>query len=218
MQQEVIDAFHATATVKRSDIFDDERLTPLTALIDAQTAAPGWVGRDWAPGHTVLMAINPGGGGDHYRRNPTDEGLYSLIRAFRDAAVADRGRALQEMSDAWIQIQSSHNIWKVVDAVLNTTKSDPSRSAFLNILPFRTRQDKPARSGELRRAWHRATGKQVESLAPRRIIALGRKAYDAIITTGVSAEHEIVMIKRAIGDSYIPPDARGVLAKLMAES
>lgn len=214
MQQIIIDTFHSTARTAREAIFDDQRLTPRSAPNNAATAAPGWVGRDWQAGGTLLMAINPGGGGDQYRVNPTDERLYAFIRGFRDAEGEARGRALRLLSEAWIEIQATHNIRRVTDAVFEATGATTQSSAFLNVLPFRTRDDKPARAGELRRAWRIATGPQVAALAPRRIVALGCKAYDALLAAGVGQSHEIVLIKRAIGDSSIPLHARETLARL----
>ena len=216
MSDSIVDAFHATTLLKRSDLFDDDRLTPITSIADAATPAPGWVGKDWRFGGTLLVAINPGGGGDTHRLNPTDERLYGLIRRFRDAGAEKQPSALREMSDAWIEIQSTHNIRRVIDAVLEATRSSCAQAAFLNVLPFRTRNDKPTRASELRQAWRKATAGQVQALAPRRIVALGCKAHDALVAAGADKAHEVVLIKRAIGDNRLTPHARETLAALAA--
>ncbi|WP_207759284.1 hypothetical protein, partial [Sandarakinorhabdus cyanobacteriorum] len=57
---------------------------------------------------------------------------------------------------------------------------------------------------------------QVRALAPSRIVALGCKAYDALLNVGAESEHQIVLIKRAIGDTTIPPQALAILAQLKA--
>ncbi|UVO49658.1 uracil-DNA glycosylase family protein [Sphingomonas sp. SUN019] len=218
MSQVLINAFHNTANLKRDAVFDDQRLMPICAQHDALTAAPGWIGKNWRPGGTLLMAINPGGGGDTYRINPADVTLYGLIRRFRDAASSDeRAAGLRALSDAWIGIQATHNIRRVVDAVLDATGSDASQAAFLNVVPFRTRGDRPARSAELRRAWLISTQQQVAALAPRRIVALGCKAYDALVAAGADRSHDVVLLKRAIGDSRITPQAKEVLTRLREE-
>ena len=211
-------AFHATANLRRTDIFTDDRLTPICSLADAHTAAPGWVGPNWAPGGTLLMGINPGGGGDDYRVNPHDAELYDLIRALRDAdGEAACVAALASLSAAWISIQATHSISRVINAVLAAVGQKESQSAFMNVLPFRTRENKPARKDELRRAWDLATGPQVAALQPRRIVALGRRAYDALLAAGADREHRVIPLKRSIGDSVITKQAKEVLEQLRAE-
>lgn len=214
MQGIFVEAMHATARLKRPEVFSDDLLMPVTALIDANTASPGWVGSDWQPGGTLLVGINPGGGGDAYRGNPTDTSLYRLIRAFRDAPEPKRAAALAALSEAWIAIQAAHNIRRVVDAVFEATSSKARNAAFINMVPFRTRNDAAPRKGDLLRAWQAAVGAQVAALAPRRIIALGKKAHDGLVAVQAVEAYEVVLIKRAIGDSTITAEAQETLARL----
>ena len=214
MLNQIVDAYRQTALLERGEIFPDSKLTPVTQPNDAATAAPGWVGKNWKPGGTLLMAINPGGGGDAYRLNGTDERLYSLIRAFKEAPAEDRGGALMALSDAWIGIQTTHNIYRLIHAIMNALNSAADDMAFLNVLPFRTRNDAAAGSAVLRRAWATATSHQVTALQPKRIIALGRKAYDALTAVGATNQYEVIYLKRAIGDSYITPQAQAAISLL----
>lgn len=215
MQTNIVAAFHRTARTERAAIFDDDRLMPTSAPQDAAITASGWVGPAWKAGGTLLMGINPGGGRDTYRGNPTDKRLYDLLRQFRDAEDAEKqGAALRRLSDAWMDLQSTHAIRRVIGAVQDAVGETDATSAFMNVLPFRTRGDKPARTGELRRAWAIATGPQVAALKPKRIVALGCKAHDALVAAGAGLDYEIVLIKRAIGDTTIPPHARETLARL----
>ena len=215
---DIVAAFHRTVRLERDDVFDDDRLMPRCATADASIAPPGWVGRDWQRGHTLMVAINPGGGGDGYRINPTDVLLYDLVRAFRCAEdLASQSAALRALSDAWLQIQSTHSINRVMAAVLAATGGTFQSSAFLNVLPFRTREDKPARKSELRNAWEKGTSHQVWALAPARIVALGCKAHDALLAAGADRHHKIILIKRAIGDNSLPPSALATLEQLKAE-
>lgn len=215
----IADTFYATANLRRADVFTDDRLTPTSCVEDAHTAAPGWVGPDWAPGGTLLVGINPGGGGDEYRMNPHDAELYGLIRKLRNASgQAAISAALVHLSAAWISIQATHSIRRVISAILESIGQNERQAAFMNVLPFRTRENKPARKEELRRAWEIATGPQVAALRPRRIVALGCKAYDALIAAGADREHNVILLKRAIGDSVITEHAKGVLAQLRTET
>jgi hypothetical protein len=218
MHPDIISAFHRTVSLRRDEVFEDDRLMPQCSVADASIAAPGWVGEDWQPGCTLLVAINPGGGGDRYRINPTDVRLYDLVRAFRRAEeLASQSAALRALSDAWLQIQSTHSINRVMTAVLAATGGTIQSSAFLNVLPFRTREDKPARKSELRNAWEKGASHQVRALAPARIVALGCKAHDALLAAGADRHHKIILIKRAIGDNSLPPHALATLEQLKAE-
>jgi hypothetical protein len=218
MHTDIVSAFHRTVRIQRDEVFEDDRLMPQCSIADAYIAAPGWVGRDWQPGGTLLVAINPAGGGDNYRINPTDARLYDLVRAFRAAeGLASQSATLRALSDAWLQIQSTHSINRVLAAVLAATGGTFQSSAFLNVLPFRTRENKSARRSELRNAWDKGTSHQVRALAPARIVALGCKAYDALLAADAHHDYKIVLIKRAIGDNSIPPHALETLAQLKIE-
>lgn len=218
MHPDIVSAFHRTVHLHRDEVFEDDRLMPQCSIADAHIAAPGWVGRDWQPGGTLLVAINPAGGGDNYRINPTDARLYDLVRAFRLAeGLASQSATLRALSDAWLQIQNTHSINRVMAAVLAATGGTFQSSAFLNVLPFRTRENKSARRSEVRNAWDKGASHQVRALAPARIVALGCKAYDALLAAEAHHDHKIVLIKRAIGDNSIPPHALETLAQLKTE-
>jgi hypothetical protein len=212
MDTAIIRAFHATSRLQRTDIFSGNTLTPVTAVEDAHTPAPGWVGDHWHKG-TVLIGINPGGGGDNYRRNPTDDQLYKLLRKFRDTEESNRASAFSEVSSFWAFIQRTHNVWRVINAVLEATGESESEIAFMNVMPFRTRMDKLPSRVEIAAAWKFAAKPQLDALMPSRIVCLGKIAWDVLRRFDV-VQHKIVLMKRAIGDSYIPPEAQETLRQL----
>jgi len=216
ISEAIVAAFHCTALMRRRDIFATDALRPITAAEDADTAAPGWVGSRWSGG-TLLVGINPGGGGDQYRRNPTDDELYSLLRAFRDALTEPaRKEALEHASRAWQRIQQGHNIWRIIAPILEATGETPDEIAFMNILPFRTRMDRAAPASTLRQAWAQSAEPQIRALQPRRIIALGAKAWKVLSGFPSPCGAETFLFKRGIGDSYIPTESRELLRALAA--
>ena len=173
MHPDIVSAFHRTVRLQRDEVFEDDRLMPQRSIADAQIAAPGWVGRDWQPGGTLLVAINPAGGGDSYRINPTDAPLYDLARAFRAAEGLElQSAALRALSDTYLQVQKTLSIIRVMAAVMAATGGTFQSSAFLNVLPFRTRENKSARRSEVRNEWDKGASDQVHSLAPGRIVDL----------------------------------------------
>ncbi|HEX8301642.1 hypothetical protein [Sphingomonas sp.] len=214
----VVKAFHDTAQLKRSDLFSNAVLTPITAPADAETAAPGWVGAEWNRG-TLLVGINPGGGGDSYKRNPTDDLLYGALRTFRDAVGEEaQARAFRSESNIWSGLQQGHNIWRIIGPIANATGESVTQLAFMNILPFRTRMDAIAPAETLQTAWRLSAQPQIVALRPKRVIALGAKAWKILSRFDLPRDTELVQFKRGIGDSYIPIESQVVLAKLAAGS
>lgn len=215
--KDVIDAFHQAANKKRADLFDDNRLMPITATVDANTAACGWVGKNWERGGDLMIGINPGGGGDGYRRNPTDDKLYGLIRAFRDANPNQRDATFSQMSSGWIDIQRSHNIWRLISALFDATGHNSEHLAFVNVVPFRTRNDSPIPIATLRRSADQILMPQLNALAPKRIFALGLKAHNLLRRLGDLGGAELIALPRTIGDSYIAPQTASILKLLKEE-
>ncbi|MEW9855670.1 hypothetical protein [Novosphingobium sp. M1R2S20] len=76
----------------------------------------------------------------------------------------------QATTDRVISLRSASDAVRPILEALDAGSEDP---AFLNVLPFRTRHDKPAGSVVLRRARDSATLHQVAALQAQRIIALG---------------------------------------------
>jgi len=211
----IIDSFHKVAQLRRENLFRDDRLMPITHREDANTAAPGWVGHDYQPGSIVLLGINPGGGGDAYRGNPTDRALYGRLRAFRDASPQDLEAAFTRLNESWLSIQQTHSLWRVISAALDATGLRSSQVAFLNMLPFRTREDKTAPSAVMANAWRLAAQPQIRALAPKAIVTLGFKAADALDRlANTGSVPRVFRLKRARGDTRITDEARATLAEL----
>ena len=212
----IVAAFHGSSRLRRSDIFADDKLMPITAVEDASTAAPGWVGQTWIGG-TLLVGINPGGGGDNYRRNPSDDELYNCARAFREAKSEEtQSKAFESLSTKWIQIQQTHSIWRIIEPILAATSESVDETAFMNILPFRTRMDALPPRAILRAAWEKAARPQISALKPKRVIALGKKAWVVITQFEMPTPADVILFKRGIGDSYIPVESLEVLTRLKA--
>ncbi len=206
--------FAKIARLKRSQIFSDESLMPVTSIDDVLQAAPGWVGPAWANG-TLLIGINPGGGGDAYRGNPTDDLLYSACRALGGAENStEETDALSKLTEIWMRSQKSHNIWRIVLPILKATGEHEDAIAFMNIVPFRTRNDAMPRVTEIKKALDISALPAIAELKPKRIIALGAKAYKALIKQPSTKALQIIEFKRRIGDSSIHPEAALVLKSL----
>lgn len=212
----IVTAFHRVATLSREEVFGPHDDRPISDPDNVGTAAPGWVGEDWS-GDLLLVGNFPGGGGDRYAGNPTDAELYAAFRAFRDSIEGTpRVAAFERMSRVYREAEQSHALWRtVIRAVLGAAGVPEARAAFINLVPFRTRENRPPAAAARRRAWTLGVRAQVEALSPHRIVALGVATGKALASLNPPELHYEV-IPRAIGDTRLPAEAEPVLQRLRA--
>lgn len=204
--------FHVNASVPRADIFGQDDQQPLHLVEDANTMFAGYVGPNYQPGGVVLVAINPGGGGDAYRsRTLEDEQLYSRLNSFRDA-VGDEEilQRFEDINHLFPELLAKWNIGRIVHPVLEAAAATLAEVAYLNFVPYRTRDDKLPRVPALTEAWNRLTHPALDALRPGLIIGLGLKAGNALARFPM-ASGELFAVPRTNGDSHISPEARQVL-------
>ncbi len=217
MREDIVEAFHRVANLDRTQVFPIANRAPITNAEDAQTAAPGWVGDAWA-GELLLVGNFPGGGGDAYIGNPTDRALYSAFRTFRDTSPgAPRLTAFSEMSRVYRQAERTHNLWRtLIRQVLDAIGVDESRTAFVNLVPFRIRENKAPTVSERRAAWNAGVAAQLDALGAQRIVALGTATGEALIRLN-GFDSRVEVIPRTNGDRYLAPAALQALDRLRSE-
>ena len=139
-------AFSLAAKVARSDVFgeDNDRWLPKNHQDDARLPFLGYVGADFRPGGIVLMAINPGGGRDKYKKTKEDERLCPALERLRDSSSQTAAIAAEDVFKNYIEVLPTWNLWRSVNPVLNATSTDINSIAFLNAVPFRTKGDDTA--------------------------------------------------------------------------
>lgn len=206
--------FHANAQVPRSAIFGHDDPLPLNLPEDAHTMFAGFVGTGYAPGGTVLVAINPGGGGDAYtHRRPADEQLYPVLAAFRDAVGAAVPEKFEEINRVFPPLFATWPIRRIVGPCLEAAGARLDDIAYLNVVPYRTREDRAPKVSALRAAWREVTGPTLEVLRPTRVIALGKKAGDALQRFPLPSG-TLHVVPRTIGDTYVSDAAQMVLREI----
>lgn len=208
--------FQTNSRIRRSAIFGPNDPIPLNLAEDARTMFAGAVGPDYRPGGLVLMAINPGGGGDAYtRRTPADERLYPLLQRFRDAYPAHALDAFEAINTLFLPLLKTWNVWRIVQPCLEAAGVDLFQAAYLNAVPYRTREDKVPSVAAKQAAWRLATGPALDVLQPGTIVALGKKAGDVLERFHDGGPQRFV-VPRTIGDSYLSAAAMDVLAQVRA--
>lgn len=218
-RNQICERFHANSRISRQTIFGVKDPVPLNLVDDARTMFAGAVGRNYQPGGVVLLAINPGGGGDAYvRRTVADETLYPLLQRFRDAgesaAVTD---AFEEINSLFLPSLRSWNVWRIMQPCLEAAGVDLSQAAYMNAVPYRTRKDRTPSVAAKRAAWQMVTSPALDVLQPRMIIALGMKAGD-VLKRFYSGPAKGLVVPRTIGDTYVSQGAEEVLARMRAAS
>ncbi|MFS4437630.1 hypothetical protein ACMA5I_05390 [Paracoccaceae bacterium GXU_MW_L88] len=216
MNNDIYLAFSKALRIERSDIFGSEdQQMPISEPLDAIIPQAGFVGRDYQKGGTVLLGINPGGGGDTYIRTAEDADLLPLIERCREGeASLEETLALCEKCATNMQ---TWNLWRIVEPVLQACGENQSEIAYLNWCPFRTRSDKMPHAHVMRRCREVYLLPIIDKLAPSRIIALGKKVGAWLEKEPIGATERYI-VPRTIGDSYLSAEATEVLADIARSS
>lgn len=212
MNGEFYDAALKAVCIQRGDVFwpPDSQL-PMTEPEDALIPQIGFIGADYRRGGTLLLGINPGGGGDTYSRTAEDAILLPMIDALRRSKASLE--AMWTMFDQVLANMQTWNLWRIVEPVLGASGNTPSAIAYLNCCPFRTLRDGRPHAHALRQCRDIHLGPLIRELTPNRIIALGKKAGD-VLAKELRFDASRYVVRRTRGDSYIHPDAAKVLAEI----
>lgn len=211
-----IEAFQHAMNVPRSALYlaDSDPQMPRYLPNDARSPFLGFCGAKWTTGGILLLAINPGGGGDTYQnRTPQDTELIPLIQEFRSTPSSQAPEAFERMCNSYRRQVQAWNLWRILAPTLDACGCTIEEVCYLNIFPYRTAKDaKPAQLA-LRNAWTFVTKPLLDALQPGRIIALGKKAGDIAAKLHVSPP-PLHIVPRTIGDTYISHEAQAVLDQL----
>ena len=179
----------------------------------------GYVGRQYRPGKgVVLLGINPGGGGDAYSQRTTEDRIfYPLLHAFKNAPPLDAMGAFERVNEYFARVLPSWNIWRIVEPALNSVGADIDKVAYMNLVPYRTRQDKMPSAAARRVSLERVVEPALLLLAPEAVVALGKKAGEIQNIWQPPPYTRLYCVPRTIGDRYVSEPAKEVLARMEEE-
>lgn len=212
----VAEAFQDAVRHSRENLyapFPDKQL-PLHLQEDARLPMVGFAGAKFKLGNPVLLAINPGGGTDNYRvRTAQDSELFSFIHEFCEARGRNILPAFERMAANYAKQAQEWNLWRIISPVLDSLCSNLDQVAFVNVFPYRTRNDAKPHAHPLRRAMAQGTVPLLQALRPQTLVCLGKKAGDAMASVTLP---DVVMfvVPRTNGDRYLSTDAHIVLKSL----
>jgi len=201
----------------RATIFGDDnaKWMPDKNRDHAKQAAAGWVGANYRPGGLVIIAANPGGGGDAYSATDNDKKLYDTFHSLRSAQSEDDWvAAFEKMSIEYMRQTTGHNISLPISKILESAARDDDQCAFLNSIPFRTKGNSWPGVQVIQRAAEKALIPQLHALSPGIIVLLGKKACEVYDRHLKHISAEMFCIPRQIGDRGIPPKALVELERL----
>ena len=206
--------------VSRRDVFGvvDDNYAPKHLPADANTMFAGYVGANYEPGvGIVLLAVNPGGGGDAYAtRTLADEEFYPLLAEFK---AADRPRVVESferINAAFPFILEGWNLQRILRPTLEAAGVTIEEVAFMNIVPYRTRNDRPPPVAAASAAWQRIVDPCLSILAPCSVVAMGKKAGNLVDRLYYGKE-PVYCVPRTNGDRYVSDVARQVHEKMRRE-
>lgn len=212
--------FSRLARISRIDVFGDAdpNYRPINLPEDSATMFAGYVGRNYTPGKGLLfLAINPGGGGDAYTaRIPEDEVFYPLLHKFKAADKARILEAFETVNSAFVPIVKGWNLWRILGPTLDACNADIDEAAYMNAVPYRTRENKMPPVAARRSAWSKIVHPTLEILDPRAIIALGKKA-GSVVDALLESKLTTYCVPRTIGDTYLSEGALEIHTKMRTD-
>jgi hypothetical protein len=212
--------FHGLTQIPREEIFGSEEAIcrPLNLHKDARTMFAGYVGRNYRKNRDLLLlAINPGGGGDKYtHRTAEDEVFYPLLMDFKGASDNEILSSFESVNASFVPIVRGWNLWRIIEPALLAAGKTLDEIAYMNVVPYRTRTDKMPRAAVRRISWRIIVEPTLQILAPKALITLGKKA-GSVVDALLKSNSRTYCIPRTIGDSYVSEEAQKVLMRVRHE-
>jgi hypothetical protein len=208
--------FQRVARIQRASLYGTERDAQLPAHLveDARVPFLGFCGPSYEPGGVVLLAINPGGGGDAYvSRTREDQLLIPLIEDFLRAPTAKVETAFRRMCDEYQRMVQTWNLRRILVPTVEACGKTLDQVCYPNCFPYRTAGDVRPSASALATAWIKITQPLIDSLKPGQVVALGKKA-GTVAEARYSGSATMYTVPRTIGDTRISAEAQEVLAKI----
>ena len=208
-------AFLKSARISRADLYgatQDPQL-PINLVEDARIPFLGFAGERYLPGGVVLLAINPGGGGNAYCRLPRDIQLLSLIEAFIKSSPETAGKNFDAMSNNYAEQAQAWNLWRILFPILQACGKELNEVTYLNCFPYRTKEDRMPQAAALRASWAHVVKPLLTELKPSILVALGKKA-GGVAARQFNGPGKLFIVPRTIGDTYLSEEAKVVLDSL----
>lgn len=212
--------YHGLVQISRNEIFaaSDAKCAPINLPIDTATMFAGYVGARYRQERgLLLLAINPGGGGDTYTvRTPEDEVFYPLLINFKSTKGGGVQKAFERINESFVPIVQRWNLWRILGPTLDAAGKTIEEVAFMNVIPYRTRSDMMPPAAARNTAWRLVVEPTLAILQPEAVVTLGKKA-GAVVERLYAGERHLYCVPRTTGDAWISDEALAVHRKMRSE-
>ncbi|MGF6348136.1 hypothetical protein [Variovorax sp. W2I14] len=215
-REQVAKAYQTALRVSRAQFFETNASLPVSLTDSAHTPYLGWVGKNYRGG-TVLIAKNPGGGGDsQVETTALDASVIARLKALRDSEGDHATLLLDELTDAYHSQLPTIGMGVLLNRVLSRAGETLDSVAFFNACPYRTRNDEKLGARTQKKSRELVAAPLLEALCPDTIIYLGVEVGREASKT-LNARWTYVL-PRAINDKQINKDAEPVLAQIEGDT
>jgi hypothetical protein len=209
-------AYQTALRVSRARFFEENASLPVSLTDSAHTPYLGWVGKNYRGG-TVLIAKNPGGGGDsQVETTALDASVIARLKAMRDSEGSSATPLLDELTDAYHAQLPTIGMGVLLNRVLSRVGETLDSVAFFNACPYRTRNDEKLGARTQKKSRELVAAPLLEVLSPDTIIYLGVEVGREASKT-LNARWTYVL-PRAINDKQLNKDAEPVLAQMEGDT
>lgn len=212
----VAQAYQKAAKVEREQLFEAGRGLPLSLTDSAHTPYLGWVGKNYRGG-TVLIAKNPGGGGDsQVAPSALDLEVQRQLFALRDDEHTAPDTLLEAVTRAFHTQLPTIGMGVQLGRVLSRLGETLDEVAFFNVCPYRTRNDESLTASTQRKSLELIAKPIGRALQPDTLIYLG-------VGVGREASKTLTakwtyVLPRAINDRQLKAEAVPVLDAIEADN
>lgn len=215
-REQVAKAYQTALRVSRAQFFEVNTSLPVSLTDSAHIPYLGWVGKNYRGG-TVLIAKNPGGGGDsQVETTELDARVIARLKALRDSEAANASGLLDELTDAYHTQLPTIGMGVLLNRVLSRAGEKLDRVTFFNACPYRTRNDEKLGARMQRVSREVVAAPLLKALNPDTIIYLGVEVGREASKT--LKAHWTYVLPRAINDRQLNKDAEPVSAQLEGDT
>jgi hypothetical protein len=160
---------------------------------------PGFVGRNYSNCRVVLLAQNPG----HASQSSHGPGEVKMYKLWRAAA---RSRCTKEFDEVMRHIAEYMTTWPVFQRLKLTQRFGLGLEdvAYFNALKCKTTRNKKPSKALYRECAKQTTVPQMEVLAPRFVLCLGKDIYNSTLSHILSLNIPCDWIYHPSGEHYFP--------------
>jgi hypothetical protein len=169
---------------------EDWIFSPVPHPAHARLMRPGLVGPKYRPGGIVIVNERAPGARVERAYSPYDRGAYHrALGEFHDAAGPDNVLArFETLTGFTLQLAEERRFNGLTNACLDALPVPRDQVSFLHLVPYPVRDDAWLNTRIMDRAFEAILNRQLRTLAPHTIVAIGRSVENTLVRNGVAVD------------------------------